>query len=559
MAEVKELKNILVEEGYLKSAKFDQIIVEATSRGIEPERVLVEKGIISDQHLGQLIANHFGWRYVDLSKARISDEMLQLIPFEVAKAQKTVGFDRNKDTLKVAASDPDNYEFFRLLEKASGLAVEPYYATPFALEDAYRFYKKDFVKQLDEVVKDLKSGTKIEDNVVRFVDYLLEYANDNRASDIHLEPMDTQIAVRYRIDGSLHEVFFYPKELHDKVAFRLKIMAKLRTDEHQAAQDGRFSYHNGNANFDVRLSILPITDGENIVMRLLAEHSRRFSLEELGLEASDMAKVRRAADKPYGMILAVGPTGSGKTTSLYALLQIVNQPDVNIMTIEDPVEYQMEHVQQTQVNAKKNLSFATGLRSLVRQDPDIIMVGEIRDTETANIAVNIAMTGHLLLSSLHANDAATTFPRMFDMGVEPFLVASSSNVVIAQRLVRKICDHCKASVTMDKKLLDLLAADKELAGALANVSKRKDFAKLTVYQGKGCASCGDTGYAGRTGIFEVMEIDDDIRQLINQKASSDVIERQAVKNGMRTMQQDGLQKALSGITTVEEVFRTTKT
>ncbi|MEI6378178.1 MAG: GspE/PulE family protein [Candidatus Falkowbacteria bacterium] len=559
MVDIKELKKLLIEEGYLKGAKFDELVAESVSRSVEPEVILVEKGIIPDQHLGQLIANRFGWRYIDLFKNKISDELLALIPFEVAKAQKAIVFEHQDNVLKLATTNPDNYEFFRLLEKTASLEVEPYYATPFAMEDAFRFYKKDFTKQLDEVIAAIKAGNKTEDNIVRFVDYLLEYANDNRASDIHLEPMDKQVAVRYRVDGSLQEVFGYPKELHEKVAFRLKIMAKLRTDEHQAAQDGRFSYHKKDAQFDVRLSILPITEGENIVMRLLAEHSRRFNLEDLGLDTDDMDKVRRAAEKPYGMILAVGPTGSGKTTSLYALLQIVNQPDVNIMTIEDPVEYQMEHVQQTQVNAKKNLTFATGLRSLVRQDPDIIMVGEIRDAETASIAVNIAMTGHLLLSTLHANNAGTTFPRLFDMGLEPFLVASSANVVVAQRLVRKICDRCKASVALDKKVQVLLSADKNLAAALASVSKRKDFSKLTVYQGAGCSSCGNTGYAGRTGIFEVMEINDEIRQLINQKASADIIEKAAVKAGMRTMQQDGLKKALAGVTTIEEVFRSTKT
>ena len=389
----------------------------------------------------------------------------------------------------------------------------------------------------------------------------MEYAHDNRASDIHIEPLENSVSVRFRIDGILHEAVQYPHALHDKIIFRIKIMARLRTDEHAAAQDGRFDYKKEDARFDIRVSVAPITNGENVVMRLLAESSRRLSLEDLGLSGADLEKIKRASAKPYGMLLSVGPTGSGKTTSLYAILQILNKPEVNIMTIEDPVEYNMEHVQQMQVNSKKDLTFATGLRSIVRQDPDIIMVGEIRDNETADMAINASMTGHLLLSTLHANDAATAFPRLMDMGVEPFLAASSMNIIVAQRLVRKICEKCKRSYFLSKEELNVLKSEPRLSMYIKKISGKNDFSKIRFYKGEGknCKSCGNTGYSGRIGIFEVMEIIEELRPLITSKASSDIIDKKAKELGMTSMLFDGLTKVSQGVTTLEEIIRATKT
>jgi len=303
---------------------------------------------------------------------------------------------------------------------------------------------------------------------------------------------------------------------------------------------------------------LPITNGENIVMRILSESSRRYNLEDLGFLPEDLKRVRRASEKPYGMILSAGPTGSGKTTCLYAILQILNKPTVNIMTIEDPVEYAMEHIQQTQVNLTKKLTFANGLRSIVRQDPDIIMVGEIRDNDTASIAVNAAMTGHLLLSTLHANDASTSFPRLIDMGMEPFLIASSVNVIVAQRLVRKICEECVKKHRLDSAELEAIKFNQRIAKMIEVVVKRKDFQNIEFFKGEGCKRCSRSGYNGRVGIFEVMEVTDEIKSLVTRKATAREIEIKAREQGMQSMLYDGMRKVIQGITTLEEIIRVTE-
>lgn len=332
-------------------------------------------------------------------------------------------------------------------------------------------------------------------------------------------------------------------------------MSHMQTDEHAAAQDGRFEYHGQDNSFDVRVSILPVTDGENVVMRLLDTHTHRYSLENLGLNQTDYQKVLMAAQRPHGMIMAVGPTGSGKTTVLYTILEKLNKPEVNIMTIEDPVEYDIEGVQQTQVNQKKNLTFVNGLRSIVRQDPDIIMVGEIRDEETADIAINSALTGHLVISTLHTNDATTTFPRLMEMKVEPFLIASSVNIIIALRLVRKICKHCKESHFPSSAELEIIEQYPAALGCIDTQTEGKDISELRLYQGKGCKMCQNTGYNGRIGIFEVLEVDEAIRLLITKKASADIINAQALKSGMVPLLCDGISKVLSGTTTLEEVIK----
>ncbi|MBU0598296.1 GspE/PulE family protein, partial [Patescibacteria group bacterium] len=373
--------------------------------------------------------------------------------------------------------------------------------------------------------------------------------------DIHIEPHEGQILVRFRIDGILHDVVFMPKDIHPFIVTRLKIMSKLRTDEHRAAQDGRLDFSVENEHVDVRVSIIPISDGEKIVMRILSEKSRRLTLAELGLENTDLQKVERGFKKPYGMILATGPTGSGKTTTLYAILKILNTREVNISTIEDPVEYDMEGVNQIQVNAKTNLTFAHGLRSILRQDPDIIMVGEIRDEDTAGIAINSAMTGHLVLSTLHTNDAPTTLPRLLDMKIEPFLIASTVNVAIAQRLVRRIHQGCIESYL--PKSDDIKNLEKSLGKDRAiKIGLHKKGFRL--YRGKGCKLCNGTGYEGRVGIFEVLEVTEKIRQLIMQRSNSDDIRKVAVSEGMTTMLDDGLNKVVKGATTIDELFRATR-
>ncbi len=399
---------------------------------------------------------------------------------------------------------------------------------------------------VEEIKKEL-AGTPSHISVIRLVDTLIETAYEMRASDIHIDPTEEELRVRFRIDGVLHENFTFPKELQSEVITRIKILSGLRTDEHQAAQDGRFKIPiAGHNHIDIRVSVAPTYYGENCVMRLLAQQGEVFTLETLGFSKTNLDKIERAIKKPYGMILATGPTGSGKTTTLYAILKVLNTKEVSIITIEDPIEYSIAGIDQIQVNARTGLTFAQGLRFILRQDPNIIMVGEIRDNETASIAVNAAMTGHLLLSTLHTNDAATTLPRLLDMGVEPFLIASTVNVAIGQRLVRTICSDCR----VEKRLTD--AEVMSLKSSLPDnlLDSHRDF-----FVGAGCKKCDGSGFKGRVGIHEVLEIDDSIRELIMKRANASEIKTAAVKLGMVAMLEDGFEKAKKGTTTIEEVLR----
>ena len=368
-----------------------------------------------------------------------------------------------------------------------------------------------------------------------------------RASDIHFEPQEDIVIVRFRVDGVLHEAGRIPREHFEGVVNRVKIEANMRIDEHFAAQDGAIRHKNEAGTMDIRVNIVPVVDGEKIVMRLLAAYVRTLSLADLGFTEDAQQILERAAQKPFGMILTTGPTGSGKSTTLSALMKMRNQPDINISTIEDPVEYKIRGVNHIQVNPKADLTFASGLRALVRQDPDVILVGEIRDGETADISINAALTGHLLFSTLHANDAATAVPRLLDMDVEPFLMASTLEVVIGQRLVRRICPDCRYSYSVSAK-----EAKSMFAGAAKFFKGNK---KVTLYKGKGCESCGDTGYKGRVGIYELLEITPEIEQLIINRATSAEINERARKKGMKLMFEDGFTKALSGLTTLEELLR----
>ena len=552
-----QLKDLFVRPGLISEADFEGALRDAQERGEPIERVIVGRGLVSDENLGRAIANEMGYRFVDIERENIDESLLGYLPELVARAQHAILFGAKEGMLKLATSSPENLELTKLLERKTGYRIEVYYATPLGIEEALKAYKSGLGRRVAELIEDVKLHPENEEDIVTLVNLLLEYAHDNRSSDIHLEPLDLIVVVRFRIDGVLREAATYPKEMHEKVVFRIKILSRLRTDEHAAAQDGRFDFTLPQGKIDIRVSILPVIEGENVVLRLLSDRARRLHLEELGLLELNLTCVMAAAEKPYGMIIAVGPTGCGKTTTLYAMLQMLNKPDVNIMTIEDPVEYDVERVAQTMVNPKKNLTFATGLRSIVRQDPDIIMVGEIRDNETADIAINAAMTGHLLLSTMHANDAATTFPRLIEMGIEPFLVASSLNIIVAQRLVRKICDRCRASYIVGGEERVLLEGQARAAAIIRQGGA--DIASLRLFRGAGCAVCGHAGYRGRTGIFEVMEIGEELRSLIVAKEPSDRIEAKAVEMGMKTMFEDGIAKALRGVTTLHEVFRATKT
>jgi type IV pilus assembly protein PilB len=538
---------------------------EAAGKTIDLQELIVEKGFIRDETLGRIVADEANYDYIDLKKADIADitdEMLQHIPEVVAIAQKIVVFKEEEESFKVATCHPDNYPFFKVLEQKTGKKAEVYYSTPFDVAQALKKYKGDLMTEVKRLIRELeKSPQGAEENVVEFVDLIMEYAHSNLASDVHIEPLSEFAIVRFRIDGILHKVAEYPKkQLHERISSRIKILAKLRTDEKSAAQDGRFNYKTTGGSVDVRVSIMPATEGENIVMRLLIQRGKRFSMDELGLLPHDLKKLRAAVQKPYGMVLSVGPTGSGKTTTLYSVLQTLNEPEVNIMTIEDPVEYEIEGVQQTQVNHAKNITFPNGLRTIVRQDPDIVMVGEIRDSETVDMALNSAMTGHLVLSTMHANDAATTFPRFLEMGAEPFLVASSINVAIAQRLVRQVCPDCKESYHLSEEQINNLKDEEEgLVKMIKEIAGGKEMKDISFYRGKGCKFCNETGYLSRTAIFEVLEVTEEIRNLIVQKESSEIIRRKAMEQGMSTMMQDGVAKALKGKTTLEEIRKVAKT
>ena len=384
--------------------------------------------------------------------------------------------------------------------------------------------------------------------IIGLVDNMMEYAYLARASDIHLEPMEDKMVVRLRIDGILHDIFTFPKNIQSGVITRIKVLGGIRTDEHQAAQDGRFrmTLTTPPSQFDVRVSIIPTYFGENAVLRLLAEQTKITKIDDLAFTVADRDKIRRAVQRPHGMILATGPTGSGKTTTLYTILKEINTREVSVITIEDPIEYSLEGIDQIQVNARTGLTFAAGLRSILRQDPNVIMVGEIRDQETAAIAVNAALTGHKLLSTIHTNDAATTLPRLLDMGIEPFLVASTVNIAIGQRLVRMICLHCKTK----KKLTDAEFDNLKEILPLEIIDNHRDF-----YYGKGCTECGDSGYFDRLSLYEVLEINDFIREAIMRRADAGEVKKIAIKNGMVPLLEDGFQKALKGFTTIEEILR----
>ena len=383
-------------------------------------------------------------------------------------------------------------------------------------------------------------------SIIALVDALVEEGHDLQASDIHIDPCEKDVKIRMRIDGVLQDIDVLPKEIQSEVVTRIKVVAGLRTDEHQTSQDGRFRVLlSGGSSIDVRVSIAPTYYGENVVLRLLSERAEKLSLDNLGFSKEAQKKIEYAAHKPYGMILATGPTGSGKTTSLYTILKQLNTREVSVITVEDPIEYSIEGINQIQVNAHAGLTFANGLRSILRQDPDIIMVGEIRDHETAGLAVNTALTGHLVLSTLHTNDAATTLPRLLDLGLEPYLITATVNLVIGQRLVRKICQQCKLKHRLTVAESTALAKMRTVVFDKAQV----------IYKGQGCDACNCSGYNGRIGIYEIIEMSDAIREAMLQKHSAAQIKRVAIEEGMKSMVEDGFTKVSKGITTIEEVLR----
>ncbi len=540
------LKELDVIELKILSDALEQSLSEKTPL----DQLLLQKDVIGEQSIGRILGDLIGVPYVDLAYETIDHQVLELIPQSMATAKQVIAFTRDEQGVHLAMADPSQQEVIDSLAKKTGSAIIVHYAPSTSVERMLAHYKLEIGAAFEEIIAEnvarAKQASGVEPPIIKIVDTILGYAYDQRASDVHIEPLDEKSVVRFRVDGALKDVLDVPKELHQRIITRIKVQSSLRTDEHQAAQDGKLVFDAGSEDVDVRVSIVPIVDGEKVVMRLLSKKARRFSLQDLGLESEDLIKIQQAYQKPHGMILATGPTGSGKTTTLYSILKLLNTKDVNIMTIEDPVEFDIERINQMQVNPKTELTFAKGLRSIVRQDPDIILVGEVRDVETAGISVNAAMTGHLVLSSLHTNDAATAFPRLYDLEVESFLVASTVNVVIAQRLLRKICQECK--VSYNQKVADIPERMRSAFG-------KND--QITLYKGKGCGVCRNTGFVGRVGVFEVLEVDDELQSAIAEQKTAEELQVLAVSKGMTTMTQDGLKKVQRGITTLEEVERLT--
>jgi len=544
----------------------------ATQQGKPLEEILMHKELIDEEELYKNAASFFEIEYIELKNKGIKKDVLDLIPSPLAGAHQVVAFDKDKEHIKIAMLDPTDIQTVEFLHRKTGLEPRVYITAPSDLKNALRRYHAELEDDLNLTVvaedEDGKIDTKIlkkaaeELPVINIVNSILEHAVYEGASDIHMEPAEKEVVIRYRIDGILKQVMTLPKTIQNGITARIKILSNLKLDEHMIPQDGRFKIQLQDDKVAFRVSILPVYDGEKIVMRILHEGAKPLSLEDLGFLDDAKKKVETAMKKPHGMLLVTGPTGSGKTTTLYSVLGILNKPGVNISTVEDPIEYRMAGVNQSQMNQKVGFTFASGLRSLLRQDPNIIMVGEIRDQETAEIAIHAAMTGHLVLSTLHTNDAATTLPRLSDMGVPPFLIAYTANVIVAQRLARKICPHCKKEYKLDE------AASKELAKVFDtkkleelfknNIKDKKKLDTKTFFQGEGCSRCGKTGYKGRLGIYEVMEIDEGLTKLINQKADADQIKTYAREHGMNTMLEDGLIKAKLGLTSISEILRVTK-
>lgn len=548
--------DLLLKNEFLKKEELDTLQHEAEKSKVSLYDEIIKKDLFSDENLGKLLADSLKLPFISLKLQSIPDAILKIIPARIVETYSTIIFKEEKDNLAVATSYPENKELLQLIAQKTGKKLKVYFATERDIKSMLKLYKKDLQTTFNDLLKKhlenaAKSDEK-ESSVSKIVDTLIEYAQTNGASDIHIEPGEKETIVRFRVDGVLHDMLNLPSNLHDQVITRIKILSKLRTDEHLSAQDGKLKITVANDDIDVRVSLVPIVEGEKAVLRLLSSNSRQFGLSDLGMTGHDLEKVKDGFNKPYGMILSTGPTGSGKTTSMYAILKILNSRDVNIATIEDPVEYDIEGLNQIQVNEKTNLTFAQGLRSMLRQDPDIMYVGEIRDEETADIAINSAMTGHLVLSTLHTNDAATALPRLIDMQIEPFLVASTVNVIIGQRLVRKICQSCKTSYV---EKIENIEKNIQLTTLKKYLGNSKE---VRLFKGKGCTVCRNTGYIGRVGIFEVLVLSEAVRELVTSKADADVIAKKAIEEGMTTMMEDGLQKAQQGITTLEEILRATK-
>jgi len=562
-----QLKKIILASKKISQEDYVKLVAISKQLKSPVEQILIGKNIFTENELGSLIAEEFSVEFVDLDKVDLNVEVMDQIPKEVSTKKKIVAFEKGRGALKVALSNPNDLETLDFIRKRTGYTIKPFFSFESEIDAALRMHHGDiqqaFIKIIEENAKKSKSEVgKLEDvaqklPAIKIVDTIIEYAVNEQASDIHIEPLETEVLIRYRVDGQLKDITTLPKNILPVLVARLKILANLKIDEHRLPQDGRIKTVINNSKIALRVSILPIFFGEKVVMRVLEESSRKFSLEDLGVDGNNFEVMKSTITKPHGMVLVTGPTGSGKTTTLYTVMNILNTTTVNINTIEDPIEYSMPRINQTQVKPNIGMTFAGGLRALLRQDPDIIMVGEIRDHDTVSMAINAAMTGHLVLSTLHTNSAAASIPRLIDMGVEPFLIATTLNSILAQRLVRKLCDDCKKKVKLPKNILSGLKEQLKKQGITPAQSK-KVIGDGKFYQSGGCNKCGDKGFKGRLGIFEVLDVNEEIVRLITNNVTFRDIQAAALKNKMVTMLMDGITKAHEGQTTIEEVLAATK-
>ena len=559
-----QLKKLLVDQNLIAPEQFDALYQEADRKGQNVIDVLVSEKIVESNYLNDLIASLLGVPRADFSVHPVNKEIVKLLNEGAARQRQVIVFDQEQDgTYDVAMTDPSDLETREFLQQRLNGKIKPFLASSEDLNRGFSVYGyelgQDFKKIIDENVRaSLVSQSKTAQEaaadlpIVGIVDNILSYALASRASDIHIEILEESTFIRYRIDGILYQVMDITKAVHPGIVARIKLLAGLKIDEHFTPQDGRFRYQLGGQEIDVRVSTMPTFYGEKVEMRLLESSQQPLSLEELGMSPGVTKIVSENLKKSYGMLISCGPTGSGKTTTLYALMNMLNRPEVNVTTVEDPIEYNMRYVNQTQINPQAGVTFASGLRALLRQDPNIIMVGEIRDAETADIAVQAALTGHLLLSSLHTNDAPTAIPRFFDLNIPPFLVSSVLNLVLAQRLVRRICPSCIYSYDADDSIVTMLATQLKENG----LDPQAVHIPKTLYAGKGCSSCGGTGYRGRLGIYEAFEVDEKMKELIvAPQFSLETLRVQAQASGMETMFEDGLRKVELAQTTLEEVLR----
>ena len=566
-----ELRNLLVAQlEVMDDAEFDKVRTLAARFKIPFEQALVERGGIPLRFLLEQLGKTWGVEYTELRASHISRDVIQIVPEEYARSNLLIPFERRDGQLHVAMWDPRDQKAVEEIQRMAWMRVVPHLATDTAIHRALLLYKGDLREILEHAAEKQEAARRGDEDeegqsATELLDSVLEYAAVAEASDIHIEPFEFEGVIRFRVDGALHDVLSLPSSAMPSLTARIKILCEMRIDERRSPQDGRFDAAYGGLKLDLRVSTMPTHWGEKTVIRVLSKERSLLDLEDLGFSPADRAIVIRNIQRPFGMILITGPTGSGKTTTLYATinrLHIERHNVVNISTVEDPVEYTIARVNQISINPVAGLNFASGLRALLRQDPDVIMVGEIRDHETVEMAIRAALVGRLLLSTLHTNDSTVAVPRLLDMGVEPFLINSTLCLVIAQRLVRRICVHCRQSLPLERSILDRLRARQDyeetirVLQAQGVLGRAADpLAGIHVFKGQGCPQCLSTGYRGRMGVFELFEIDDYIRELILARSDSSALRKAAVARGMRTMFWDGLAKAFMGETTIDEIFR----